>query len=422
MLNGWELLNKAEQEIIAKGIMEGKVYGGPYHLTLFPTDRCNLNCFFCYTTSLRNIGDELEWDVLKRTLEEGAAMGIKGVSFGGGGESFIYKHFSDILDFIETHFLTIDIIKTNGTALTSEIARRLLQYKLKRITISLNETTPEAYSKMSQCSPRLFEKAMEGIKNIISAKKETNSDCEIIAQVFVWRENYWRLRTMISEIAETGADFIYINTIDELSPELKLNNEEKEELKNIIREIMKEWAHKLQCNFAAEELQDFVKSEQHKICPSAIELPDICKTPNRIEYCNIGWYSPVIGASGDVYPCCHFSNDKNKSLGNLYNQSLREIWYGEKAQHYRKEMLHLLLTNANIKLLPRKMRFISPLCLERAACAFNFYLCSPDFYFRIHKWAENGPRTKYTTLQQLKSASYNVLRTGKRIVKKLLGL
>ena len=420
MLFGWELLTEEEENIIAKGIKEGKVYAGPFHLVLFPTDRCNIDCFFCYTSKLREIGDELEWNVLKGALDEGVRMGVKGVSFGGGGESFIHKSFKHILDFIESHSLKVDSIKTNGTTMTLETARRLIKLGLKRITISLNETTPETYAKISRCSPHLFEKVMSGIDNIVKAKREVGSDCEISVQIFVWKDNYHRLKEMISGILKTETDFIYLSTIDQLPMELKFNTEEKEELKDLVRDIMKTYAEKLQCNFISEGLQQFVMEEQYKISPQSVCLPDSCKTPNRIEYCYIGWYSPVIAASGDVFSCCHFSNDKEKSFGNLHKESLAEIWYGKRAQRYRAEMVHLLLTEANRELLPRRMRFISPLCLERSLCAFNYYLGSPDFYFEIHNWAESGPRKRYKTIQRMKANSYNVLRRGKRLLKSWL--
>ena len=420
MLYGWELLNKEEEEIIAKGIMDGKVYGGPFHLVLFPSDRCNLNCFFCYATELRQVGDELDWEVLKRTLEEGVRMGVKGISFGGGGEPLIYKHFKGILDFIEEHSLNMDIVVTNGTAITPDVARRFIKYNLQTMVVSLNETTPERYAQMSQSSVYMYEKAMNGIRNIIRAKNETASNCEIRIQIFVWKENYKRLEEMISSLLETGTDAIYIATIDELPLDQRLNDQEKEELKELIRNVMKKWAHKIQTHFVYEGLDKFVMEEQYKFYPQAIDLPNLCKTQNRIEYCNIGWYSLIITGSGNTFPCCQFWTNKDKSFGNLNKESLGEIWYGEKARRFRTEMRHLLLTEANKELLPRKPCFISPLCLERSACAFNYYLSSPEFYFKIQEWAESGPRKNYIRLQQLKASSYKILRKGKRLVKNIL--
>ncbi len=419
MLYGWELLTEPEKSHIAEDIKRRKISGGPFHLALFPTDRCNLNCFFCYTEPLRKDAAELGWDVLKSALEDGIKLGLKGVSFGGGGEPLIYKSLDKLLDFIEMHSLKIDSIKTNGTALTPEVAQRLLGSGLKRITISLNETRADEYAKIARCSTHLFEKAIEGILNIVKAKKESGSDCDISTQVFVWKKNFRRLPDIIMDLLPTGTDYIYVNTMDSLADELRMTGSEKEEFKQILKPVIKKWARHLQFNLSAEGLHQFATNEHYKYYPQAIDLPDICKSPHRVEYCYIGWYAAVIEASGDIYPCCHFTVDRSKSLGNLHSQTLKEIWYGKKARRFRWEMRHLLLTRANPHLLPRMPRFIHPLCLERSACAFNFYLCSPDFYFGLYNWSENSAAKRYRTLQKIKSIPY---RTARRVKHLLMNL
>ena len=402
MLYGWELISEEEKRLIAEGIRKGKAFGGPYHIVLFPTDRCNLDCFFCYTEGLRRQAREIAWDVLQRALAEGVAMGVKSVSFGGGGEPLIYPALVPLLDFIEERHLKIDSIKTNGTALTDTVALRLIRSGLRRITISLNETDPVEYAGMGRVSPHLFGRAMEGIDNIIEAKRTAESDCEVSVQIFVWRENYRRLPQMIEALLPTGADFIYVNTMEGLPVEKKMTGAQKEEFRGILRGVIERNAPRLQFNLTAEGLQQYAEAEQYRVYPQAIDLPDICRTDKRVEFCYIGWYAAVIEASGDVYSCCHFATDAAKSLGNLHQRTLRDIWYGERANDFRREMRHLLLTDADMRFLPRRTRFIHPLCLERTACAFNYYLCDPAFYMDMNRWAKKHGRA-YRLFQALKS-------------------
>jgi len=407
MLYGWGLISEEEKRLIAEGIRKCKTFGGPYHIVLFPTDRCNLDCFFCYTEGLRRQAKEIEWDVLQRALAEGVAMGVKSVSLGGGGEPLIYTALLQLLDFTEAHHLKIDSIKTNGTALTDAVALRLIRSGLRRITISLNETDPFEYAGMGRVSPHLFGRAMKGIDNIIEAKRTADSDCEVSVQIFVWRENYGRLPNMIEALLPTGADFIYVNTMEGLPAEKKMTGTQKEEFRGILRDVIEKNAQRLQFNLTAEGLQQYAESEQYRVYPQAIDLPDICRTDKRVEFCYIGWYAVVIEASGDVYPCCHFATDPAKSLGNLHTSTLREIWYGGRANKFRREMRHLLLTDADKRLLPRRSRFIHPLCLERTACAFNYYLCDPAFYINMNRWAKKngGP---YRIYQVLKSLTFRI--------------
>jgi radical SAM protein with 4Fe4S-binding SPASM domain len=420
VLYGWELLDAKEEDIIKRGVRDGQCYGGPFHLVLFPTDKCNLDCFFCYTEDLRKTAAQLDWQILEKALTEGVEMGVKGVSFGGGGESLVYSQLMPLLHFVEKHNLTIDSIKTNGTAITRKVAESLIRSNLQRICVSLNETTPETYAEMNRCSPRLFERAMAGIDEIVAARNRAAAKCEISVQIFVWRDNFRRTCEMIESLLKTGTDFVYVNTIDLLHAEKQMNPAEKEEFKEIIRSALAQWAPHLVLNLHAEGLGQFGANEQHKLAPERIELPDMIPGDERIEYCYIGWYAPVITASGHIYPCCHFATDLSRTLGSLHENSLRDIWYGDRAKKYRDEMRHLMLTNADPSLYPRGACFIHKLCMNRTDCAFNYYLASPGTYNDLHSWAESGPRRKYKMRKQAQTAALNVLRKGKRLVKKAL--
>jgi hypothetical protein len=96
---------------------------------------------------------------------------------------------------------------------------------------------------------------------------------------------------------------------------------------------------------------------------------------------------------------------------------MRDIWYGERANDFRREMRHLLLTDADMRFLPRRTRFIHPLCLERTACAFNYYLCDPAFYMDINRWAKKHGRA-YRLFQALKSLPSRAVHRIKKFPKR----
>ena len=392
MLHGWEELSPAEEETIMRGVRDGGVYGGPYHLLLFPTDRCNLDCFFCYTDSLRRIAAELDWNILHRALEEACDHGLKGVSLGGGGESLIYRGIGPLLEFVHSRGLGIDSIKTNGTAITEAMADSLLRARLRRITVSLNETEPAEYARMNQCPERLFHQAMRGIGAMVEGKRRLGADCEVSVQVFVWRGNIARLPAMIATAMGTGADLVYVNTIDLLPESDRMNPQQRDELAATVRAAMAEHGDRLSLNLAGEGLQDVAVEEVYK---AGQQLPDLTNTPDRIEYCLIGWHSPTITASGDVFPCCHFATDPSRTLGSLHDLSLQEIWTGRLARKYREEMRALMFAEADPALLPPCTSFIHKLCMGRSDCAFNYYLARPKVYMALHDWAEGGPRAAY---------------------------
>jgi radical SAM protein with 4Fe4S-binding SPASM domain len=58
----------------------------------------------------------------------------------------------------------------------------------------------------------------------------------------------------------------------------------------------------------------------------------------------VSWTMPFIFVTGDVIPCCA-TNEGNKrqfqketSMGNIFKQPFREIWYGEKYNALRRKL------------------------------------------------------------------------------------
>jgi len=50
------------------------------------------------------------------------------------------------------------------------------------------------------------------------------------------------------------------------------------------------------------------------------------------------WHANVITWDGLVVPCC-FDKDALHKLGNLGNQSFKEIWHNENYRRFRKELM-----------------------------------------------------------------------------------
>ena len=80
---GWKFLTPADKHDIARGIRDGVAYGGPYHVEIYPADRCNIDCFFCSTAAIRGT-DELPLDRMLSLIDEMKAAGTRAIRFAGG--------------------------------------------------------------------------------------------------------------------------------------------------------------------------------------------------------------------------------------------------------------------------------------------------------------------------------------------------
>jgi MoaA/NifB/PqqE/SkfB family radical SAM enzyme len=80
-----------------KEIAENK-QTAPIHVMVKPTNTCNHACYYCSyaddTLGLRDVvvkSDYIEWSKMEEIIRDLKDMGVKCVSFSGGGEPLTYK-------------------------------------------------------------------------------------------------------------------------------------------------------------------------------------------------------------------------------------------------------------------------------------------------------------------------------------------
>ena len=56
--------------------------------------------------------------------------------------------------------------------------------------------------------------------------------------------------------------------------------------------------------------------------------------------CWIPWLIPFIDKDGLVFPCCYAAGDRSAIMGDLTQQSFKEIWHGENYHRFRQALLY----------------------------------------------------------------------------------
>jgi len=100
----------------------------PNFITLSPTQRCNLQCTGCYAASNKHTTPTLPYNIVDKIVWEARnIMGIKFIVI-SGGEPLMYK--SDgktLLDIFEKYNDIFFLVYTNGTLITSAIAKKMAE-------------------------------------------------------------------------------------------------------------------------------------------------------------------------------------------------------------------------------------------------------------------------------------------------------
>lgn len=165
-----------------------RVPSAPDVVTWELTYRCNLKCAHCYTDSGPGLGrEELTTEQIKSTLLELSAIGVFKVVF-GGGEPFIRRDFSQILELVRRTKLSCQIA-TNGTLMSDELVDELLSPQIE-IQVSLDGASPETHDRLRGVSG-CFNTALENSKKLVS------SGVNVSLCTTVWNANFDELDQII---------------------------------------------------------------------------------------------------------------------------------------------------------------------------------------------------------------------------------
>ena len=279
-------------------------WGVPMTVSIEPTTACNLRCPEC-PSGLRSFSrptGNLKQDFFRKTIDE-MYQELIYLIFYFQGEPYINPGFLDMVKYANQKGI-YTITSTNGHFLNDENARKTIESGLDRMIISVDGTTQEVYENYRKAGK--LESVLQGARNVVKWKKKLNSKTpHIIFQFLVVRPNEHQIPEIYKLAEEIGVD------------EVKLKTAQVYDYENgnpLIPTIDK------YARYAQQEDGTYtVKNE-------------------LLNHCWKLWHACVITWDGMVVPCC-FDKDASHRLGDLKQQSFKELWHGEAYQEFRTSLL-----------------------------------------------------------------------------------
>jgi radical SAM protein with 4Fe4S-binding SPASM domain len=276
-------------------------WGLPFTISFEPTTACNLRCPEC-PSGLRAFSREtgnLKEDFFRKTINE-ISENLMYLIFYFQGEPYINPKFLDMVKYAKDKGI-YTITSTNAHFLNTENAKKTIESGLDRLIISIDGTTQETYE-----SYRIegdLQKVIEGAKNIVYWKKELKSKTpHVIFQFLVVKPNEHQISDVYKLAKEIGVDEVKLKTAQIYDYEMG---------NNLIPSIEKYSRYK-----KGKDGKYFIKNE-------------------LLNHCWKLWHSCVITWNGIVVPCC-FDKDAAYRLGNLKEQTFKQIWQNQNYQTFRK--------------------------------------------------------------------------------------
>ncbi|HEV8433261.1 MAG TPA: radical SAM protein [Thermoanaerobaculia bacterium] len=394
---GWQHLDQSDKSNLLASMRTGAELPGPLHVEIHPADRCNIDCFFCSTATLRGT-DEVPLRTWADFIHELKASGTRSVRLAGGGEPLFHRQIKEVLQVLNDERVPIENITTNGVLLTDKVVPLLLG-SCDEITLSLNTSDPETYASMMQTPAKNFERVVKNAKNLIAARDAAKAKGpRLLVQFLVWKENFRSIPRMYDLAREMGADDIIFGGLAYLKPEQNMSPAETDEMMRLYSSVLRRDEYRriravdtfeqdLRERVAAMNAELHQERARRSLFSRGIALLSsrerwrhfwAVRRTSAIERrianldipCIIGWYSMVVRTSGEVGGCCIL---QGKRLGNVYQDSLEKVWHGEAYESFRQELRRIMLERDAWQVSPAD-KIVEPLCGGKTAhCPINFY-------------------------------------------------
>ena len=302
VFNGFKVLSSYH---LSKWTKKAIQWGYPISISFEPTTSCNLRCPEC-PSGLRAFSRPtgmLKKDFFSETIDQ-LYKDLTYLVFYFQGEPYLNPDFLEMVKYASSKKI-YTATSTNAHYLTEKNAKRTIESGLDRLIISIDGTTQETYQQYRVGGN--LQKVLEGTANIVKWKKELKSKSPfIIFQFLVVRHNEHQIEEVQKLAKEIGVD------------EVRLKTAQVYDFENDPNKLIP----------TIEKYSRYKKDKKGKMAFKG----------NNANHCWRLWHDPVITWDGAVVPCC-FDKDAQHKLGDLKEQSFKELWKNKNYQYFRSEVL-----------------------------------------------------------------------------------
>jgi MoaA/NifB/PqqE/SkfB family radical SAM enzyme len=293
----------------------------PLHIRIKPTNVCNHDCSYCaYRCKDLQLGqdmdvkDSIPRDKMMEILDDVIAMGVKAVTFSGGGEPFCYPHLLESVKKLAASPVQFASL-TNGARVTGEVAEVFAQHGTW-LRVSMDGWDDQSYTQYRGCADGEFSKILRNMENF----KKLGGPCNLGVSLIVDRSNAPHIYDFARRIKDAGVDSVKLSGCV-----VSNSGQENNEYHAPVYAQVKEQARRV-----VSELAD----SSFEVFDSYHSLSD--KFAKKYNWCPYLQILTVIGADQNVYSCQDKAyNLCNGLIGSLKETRFRDFWMNDKEKFFR---------------------------------------------------------------------------------------
>ena len=288
----------------------------PIHIRLKPTNRCNHHCSYCcyrnpdlYLSERLREEDRIPWAKMQELINDFAAMGVKAVTFSGGGEPLCYPHIADTIRGLTAAGIKIATL-TNGSLLSGEVAE-LLAHNAVWCRVSMDAADAETYGAIRRVPVTEFDRVCDNLRTFAAIPGRT---CVLGINFIVTRENHTDIFTFLRKARQLGADNVKLSgAVVSTKPKrnaayhASIHAEARTQIDRAIRELSTPDFTIIDKLYEPEDEEGIYEKDFH--------------------WCPMIYFMTVIAADQQVYFCHDKAYTENGLLGSLKDTDFKTFWY-----------------------------------------------------------------------------------------------
>ncbi len=267
------------------------------------TNMCNLACAHCYRDAGQRAEDELTTTEGMALIDEIAAAGFKIMIF-SGGEPLMRPDICELIAHAAGRGLR-PVLGSNGTMLTKEVARRLVEAGAQAIGISLDSVDPTAHDRF-RAEQGSWQAAVDGMKSC----RAVGLSFQLHTTVMDW--NYDEVEKLTDLAIELGciAHHVFFLVPTGRGADIEHTSLRAVQYERLLRRLLKK--------------QESVGLEVKPTCaPQFIRIADQLGVKTRFQRgCLAGIAYCLINPVGDLQACAYLDTP----VGNVRETPFGKLW------------------------------------------------------------------------------------------------
>lgn len=285
----------------------------PVHVRIKPVNRCNHSCWYCaYRADQLQLGEDMdEKDSIPpakmfEIVDDLVAMGVKAVTFSGGGEPTLYKQLPEAIERLARGGVGVASL-TNGSNLQGRVADAFAAHGTW-LRVSLEGWDDASYARFRGIKEGAFSKLIRNMRDFVARR----STCVLGVSFIVGQDNHRHIYDVCALMKDVGVNHVKISGA--------VVGNDARSINLYHRDIMTEATAAIEKAMSLADGRFAVVNHYHETEERFAKSYTLCPFLQ---------FLTVIGADCAVYTCQDKAYTQAGLLGSIRDISFREFWFSE---------------------------------------------------------------------------------------------